>query len=107
MLSAIEHLSSYISVQKKSTFRGFLLQIFPKFERTGQKAPRVSIKGKPRDLDYPACWTGARRCGAEIGRAALSANPPKCKNSGTAGFELPQMCLLHSMRISLTIRPSI
>jgi hypothetical protein len=27
--------------QKKSTFGGFLLKIFPKFERTGQKAPRV------------------------------------------------------------------
>ena len=29
--------------QKKSAFGGFLLKIFPKFERTGQKAPRVSI----------------------------------------------------------------
>ena len=29
--------------QNKSTFRGFLLKIFPKFERPGQKAPRVSI----------------------------------------------------------------
>ena len=29
--------------QKKSTFGGFLLKIFSKIERTGQKAPRVSI----------------------------------------------------------------
>ena len=28
---------------KKSTFGGFLLKIFPKFERTGQKVPHVSI----------------------------------------------------------------
>ena len=56
-------------------------------------------KGKPRDLDYPACWTGARKCGAEIWRAALSASPPKCKNGATAGFELPHMSLLRLMRL--------
>ena len=122
MLPAIKQLSSYRSV-KKSTFGGFLLKIFPRFDRTGQKAPRVTIitaagsqaaaksvllgKGKPRDLDYPAFWTGARRCGAEIWHAALSASPPECKNSGTAGIELPQMSLVRLIRISLTIRPSV
>ena len=34
---------SAIKLSKKSTFGGFLLKIFPKFKRTGQKAPRVSI----------------------------------------------------------------
>ena len=64
-------------------------------------------KGKPRDLDYPACWTGARKCGAEIWRAALSASPPKCKNGATAGLELPHMSLLRFTRVSLSIRPPI
>ena len=64
-------------------------------------------KGKPRDLDYPACWTGARRCGAEIWRAALSASPPKCKNGCTAGIEPPQTSLLRVMRICVPIRSPI
>ena len=64
-------------------------------------------KGKPRDLDYPACWTGARKCGAEIWRAALSASPPKCKNGGMTGFELPYMSLLRLMRMYLPIRSPI
>ena len=68
---------------------------------------RPKCKGKPRDLDYPACWTGARRCGAEIWRAALSPSPPKCKNGGTAGFEVPYIFLLRLMRMSLPIRPPV
>ena len=64
-------------------------------------------KGKPRDLNYPVCWTGARRCGAEISRAALSASPPKCKNGGTAGFEPPHISLLRLLRICFPIRPPI
>ena len=52
MLPAIKQLSSYRSV-KKIHIWWILLKIFPKFERTGQKVPRVSII-KPLVRENPA-----------------------------------------------------
>ena len=34
-------------------------------------------KGKPRDLDYPACWTGARRCAPKSDCAPVPPNGKK------------------------------
>ena len=119
VIPAIKQLSSYRSV-KKSTFGGFLLNIFSKFERTGQKAPRVSIitaagtevvsrarfslKGKPRDLDYPACCTGARRCAPKSDCAPI---PRKRKKGDTAGLEPPQCSLLRIIYPALPIGPLV
>ena len=54
-------------------------------------------------LDYPACWTGARRCAPKSDCALV---PPNRKKSDTAGFELPQYSFSHLTHAALAIRPS-
>ena len=47
------------------------------FRRLRAKFLRISLKGKPRDLDYPACWTGARRCAPKSDCAPVPPNGKK------------------------------
>ena len=53
-------------------------------------------------LDYPTCWTSARRCTPKSDCAPV---PPHGKKKGTAGFEPPQNSLPHFTPSSLAIGP--
>ena len=51
--------------------------------------PAGDGKGKPRDLDYPACWTGARRCAPKSDCAPVPPNGKKEYGGARTAVWLP------------------
>ena len=49
----------------------------------------LAAKGKPRDLDYPACWTGARRCAPKSDCAPVPPNGKKGHGGTRTAVVLP------------------